>query len=112
MQSAVRPVSVGPRTTRYFSAPGFNVGVRTTPSAVAGPAPRPRPPPPNAYTPEKSGLPSGVRGMPLAVDAAAVDGAEVGTAEVAGAATGFVPATVTVTDLLMTVSFGPRIVSV
>src|SRR5688572_3969471 len=102
MQSAVRPVSVGPRTTLYFSAPGFNVGVRTTPSAD-GPAPRPRPPPPpNAYTPEKSGLPSGVRGMPLAVGAAA-----------AGvAATGFVPATVTVTALVMTVSFGPRMVSV
>src|SRR5688572_10291547 len=122
MQSAVRPVSVGPRTTRYFSAPGFNVGVRTTPSAAAGPAPRPRPPPPNAYTPEKSGLPSGVRGIPLAVGAAEVGTAEVGTAEVgtaevgradaAGAAAGFVPATVTVTDLLMTVSFGPRIVRV
>src|SRR3990170_6894322 len=98
MQSDVRPVSVGPRTTLYFSAPGFNVGVRTTPSAAAGPAPRPRPPPPNAYTPEKSGLPSGVRGIPLAVGAAA-----------AGVAvTGFVPATVTVTDLVMTVSFGPR----
>src|SRR5688500_16054387 len=103
MQSEVRPVSVGPRTTLYFSAPGFNVGVRTTPSA-AGPAPRPRPPPPpNAYTPEKSGLPSGVRGIPLLAGAAAAAGA---------AATGFDPATVTVTDLVMTVSFGPRMVSV
>src|SRR5688572_4428644 len=103
MQSEVRPVSVGPRTTLYFSAPGFNVGVRTTPSAAgAAPRPRPPPPPPNAYTPEKSGLPSGVRGIPLPVGAAA-----------AGvAATGFVPATVTVTDLVMTVSLGPRMVNV
>jgi hypothetical protein len=34
------------------------------------------------------------------------------TAAAGAAATGFVPATVTVTDLVTTVSFGPRIVSV
>src|SRR6476661_9443589 len=64
MQSDVAPVSSGSaaRLTRYFSAPGFNVG----PAGAAAPRPPPRPPPPpKAYTPEKSGLPSDVRAMPL-----------------------------------------------
>ena len=41
------PVSPGPRTTRYFSAPGFSVGVRgSEPGAAAGGgAPRPAPAP-------------------------------------------------------------------
>src|SRR5688572_9022937 len=85
MQSDVRPVSSGfsARLTRYFSAPGFKVG------PVAAPPPPPLPPPPNAYTPEKSGLPSGVRAIPALAGAAATDGAP---------APAFVPATVTVTE--------------
>src|SRR5687767_9308462 len=90
MQSDVRPVSCGlaARFTRYFSAPGFNVGPA---GAAPRPAPAPRPPPPpNAYTPEKSGLPSGVRAIPLL--AAAAGGGP------GAAAAGFVPATTTVTE--------------
>src|SRR5687768_1607566 len=87
MQSDVRPVSSGPRWTRYFSAPGFNCGPAGAPAPPPRPpaAPRP-PPPPNANTPEKSGLPSAVRVIPLADGTAA-----------AVAATGLVPTTVTVT---------------
>ena len=80
MQSDVRPVSRGfsARLTLYFSAPGFKVG------PVAAPPPRPLPPPPNAYTPEKSGLPSGVRAIPALAGVAATDGASaVGAIEAA-----------------------------
>src|SRR5438093_12722391 len=102
IQSAVRPVSCGPRFTLYFSAPGFSVGTRATPSA-AGAAPRPRPPPrPKAYTPEKSGLPSAVRGMPFFAAAGSPD----------AAAAGVVPSTVTVIERVTGALFGPRIVTV
>src|SRR4029079_16183592 len=59
-----RPVSSAPRTTRYFSAPGFNVGVRGSEPGVGAGAAAPRPPgaAPYPYTPVRSGLPSAVRG--------------------------------------------------
>src|SRR5438093_13777609 len=89
IQSAVRPVSCRPRLTLYFSAPGFSVGTRATPSA-AGAAPRPRPPPrPKAYTPEKYGFPSDVRGTAFFAAAGSLD---------AVVATGAVPSTVTVIE--------------
>src|SRR6188508_1167707 len=97
MQSDVAPVSSGSaaRLTRYFSAPGFNTGPAGAGAPAAAPRPRPPPPPPNPahpYTPEKSILPSRVRGSGLLADAAAV---------VSGAAvTGVVPGIVTVTDLV------------
>src|SRR3954471_20605896 len=88
MQSDVAPVSSGfaCRLIRYFSAPGLSVG------GAAPPPPRTRPGPPNRFaqpnTPVKSGLPSGVRGIPpVEADAAAV----------ALAATGVVPRIITVT---------------
>src|SRR3954471_2446487 len=88
MQSDVAPVSSGLawRLIRYFSAPGLSVG------GAAAPPPPTRPGPPNRFaqpnTPVKSGLPSGVRGIPPLDAAAAV---------VALAATGVVPGMVTVT---------------
>src|SRR5438128_1736197 len=102
MQSAVRPVSSGPRFTLYFSAPGFNAGVRATASA-AGAAPRPRPPPPKAYTPEKSGFPSAVCGIAAFAVAASLE---------LVTATGVVPATVTVIERVTGAVFGGRIVNV
>src|SRR5688572_25826274 len=89
MQSAVRPVSCGPRWTRYFSAPGLSCGPAGAAPCPAAPRPPRPPPPPKPYTPEKSGLPSGVRGIPVDAAAAGVP-----------AAAGFVPVTVTVTDLV------------
>src|SRR5262245_44321471 len=89
-----RPVSSAPRTTRYFSAPGFNVGVRGSEPGVgagaAAGAPAPRPPgaAPYPYTPVRSGLPSAVLGAGCFVMSTAVPGS------VMAAAT--VPATVTV----------------
>src|SRR6516162_3381882 len=95
MQSAYFPTSCAPRSTLYFSAPGFNTGPLPAPRA---PRPPP-PPPPKAYTPEKSGFPSGVRANPFF---AAVE-------FVAPAATGVVPATVIVAVPVIVVLFGPRI---
>src|SRR6188472_4038448 len=67
MQSEVAPVSCGSaaRLTRYFSAPGFNVGPGAGPTPLR-PAPAKRLAQPN--TPEKSGFPSGIRGIPAPVD--------------------------------------------
>src|SRR3954466_11793802 len=89
MQSDVAPVSSGfaCRLIRYFSAAGLSVG------GAAAPPPPTRPGPPNRFaqpnTPVKSGLPSGVRGIPPPPEADAV--------VVAFAATGVVPGMVTVT---------------
>src|SRR6476620_607732 len=68
MQSDERPVSVGPRTTLNFSAPGFRTGLVSrgpgTPAEFIA-----RPPAKNVpgkialYTPERFGLPSGMRGI-------------------------------------------------
>src|SRR5579862_6002549 len=110
MQFEVGPASVGPRVTRYFSAPGFNSG----PPAAAPPPPRPPRPPAGAapaagaaplgalksYTPERSALPSGIRGRAFA------------TSTAAPFATGVVPATVTVTSFVSVVLPGPVTVSV
>src|SRR5690349_19642655 len=84
-----RPVSSAPRTTRYFSAPGFRVGVRGSEPGAGGGAAPPRPPGATAYPypPERSGLPSAVRGAGCLVRS---------TAPASVAATGLVPDTVTV----------------
>src|SRR5438477_12211723 len=99
MQFDVAPVSSGPRTIRYFSAPAFNTGPAGA-AAPGPPAPRaPPPPPPAPYTPDKSGFPSAVRGAAFLPASAR-------------AATGVVPAPVTVTALVSTRFFGPRAVNV
>src|SRR5580704_700473 len=103
MQSEVPPASVGPRTTRYFSAPGLSSGPAGAAGAAAAAPPRPPlppPPPPKLYTPERSGLPSEVRGTGLVAGA------------VAAAVTGAVPAAVTVTSRVSVVLLGPATVSV
>src|SRR5262245_63817870 len=91
-QDEYRPVSSAPRTTRYFSAPGFSVGVRGSEPGVGVGAAAPRPPgapAPYPYTPVRSGLPSAVLGAGCFVRSTA-------PGSVAAAATGAVPATVTV----------------
>src|SRR5690348_8586836 len=91
MQSEVRPESLGPRTTRYFSAPGFKTG----PAAATPPRP-PAPPPAPSYTPDRSGLPFDRRGTFTGAGAAL---------EIAAP-----PVTTTVTSFVATWLFAPRAV--
>src|SRR5262245_15999713 len=96
MQFEVAPVSSGPRTILYFSAPDLSTGPAGAPAP--GGAPRaPPPPPPAPYTPDRSGFPSGNLGAGFfAASARAAD------------ATAVVPATVTVTVFVNTWLFAPR----
>src|SRR5437773_1353121 len=107
MQFERAPASLGPRTTRYLSMPGFNsgpAGAAPLPPAGAG-APRP-PPAPKLYTPDRSGLPLASRGTSFL-------GSILASAPPAMLVfTGAVPGTVTVTSRVSTVLLGPRTVSV
>src|SRR6185295_13809177 len=111
MQFDRAPASLGPRTTRYFSMPGFNSGpAGAAPRPAPGPPPcagAPRPPPaPKLYTPDRSGLPLASRGTSFL-------GSILASAPPAVLVfTGAVPGTVTVTSRVSTVLLGPRTVSV